>query len=201
MKSYWVQDTYTLGRSWRFIFSRCWCIIPSSWALKKHQSSLCLMFYQMMKSLTSVGVFIINCWVSKISEYPLSIILSFKSTARRKNYPKKGKNHLPNAMTSLSRENGPSHVSSRFAVVIESQDIDSAVGSCPKETVLEHYLQQSRLAQMLPRHDISPHLQKNKQLPDSKKSDGRCALEFFKCTSNGPQKIKRIHGIRNIYVL
>ena len=141
-----------------------------------------------MKSLTSVGVFIINCWVSKISEYPLRIILSFKSTARRKNYPKKERIIFQTPFFTSGKMSVAFVITWRF---LESQDIDSAVGSCPKETVLEHYLQQSRLAQMLPRHDIS--------WPPKKQTAFRFEKIGWKmCTSNHPQKIKRIHGIRNL---
>ena len=123
--------------------------------------------------ITGVDVFIIICWASKISiPVSLKIILSFKPIAAPKFNSSPLKTYQPKERIMFQKPFFTGYFTCQTSLrffALESQDIDSAVDSCPKETVLEHYLQQSRLAQILPRHHISWPLKK-KQLSGSSKN-------------------------------
>lgn len=128
------------------------------------------------------------------SQYPLKIILSFKPIAAPKFNSSPLKTYQPKERIIFQKPFFTGYFTCQTSLrffALESQDIDSAVDSCPKETVLEHYLQQSRLAQILPRHHISWPLKKiSFRVPQ--KMEGRCSLEKWP-----PQKHKYIKS-RNI---
>ena len=129
------------------------------------------------------------------SQYPLKIILSFKPIAAPKFNSSPLKTYQPKERIIFQKPFFTGYFTCQTSLrffALESQDIDSAVDSCPKETVLEHYLQQSRHAQILPRHHISWPLKEKTAFGFLKKW-----REDVRLKNGPPQKHKYIKS-RNI---